>query len=636
MSKRLLVVVFLMCNALVLLADVNWVWRFGSEKGTFTTDGTIADAQGSFSFTITDFQVSLSSHDVSLIGATYTESQPTQGFMWDGSTPTQFFRDSGALTNGSNFYHDMSFLAYRFALNGGPVGTLTDNLTPVIAETALQLIPIDGPFTTDWVWSFASELGTLATDGSLDLVSEGFRFSTNEFQVVKSAFGGKVEGAPFTMNLAGFEWDGVNASEFFSDGGTVIGATFVDLGNIYSYLFDMNVLIPEGRVDVAAKRGEGGIGPAGLTLLPSAYAGDLNVMITPAMDTFCEGDSVLLSFTVAHQVGNDLDNISLMTHLPSGLTRTATAPSVSQGAYNEQSGLWDIGTLNNPQTAQLQLEVTLDSGASAMSQPLTVTTSDLMMSLVDINTTNNTGLAEMTVLQPIEISQSPSNQSLCSGEMVEFIVTASGGDPLNYQWFKDGLPLVGEVFSNFMIASLTVSDTGLYHCVITYNSSGRGLTHPCPDVATEPVLLNVYSELALESSPMSPVAQGLSPLTLSASAFCGTPAYVFEWLDLNQATSFGLGVNPILLSPAPNETTDYQVTVEDDLGEMDDFVVRVLVSENPAYLDCDGDGCNTIADIWCLATNWRMSVADDPNGDGLIDIRDFLFINTDDSLPCMP
>jgi hypothetical protein len=57
----------------------------------------------------------------SLVGATFTETQPTQGFLWNGTTATQFYRSSGALTNGSNFFNSASNLRLTFGLSGSSI-----------------------------------------------------------------------------------------------------------------------------------------------------------------------------------------------------------------------------------------------------------------------------------------------------------------------------------------------------------------------------------------------------------------------------------------------------------------------------------------------------------------------------------
>lgn len=86
-------------------AIVTWDWAFGSEAGTLTTDGTPADVAGPFTFTIDAGSFSVTSSSLTgNIGQSFIGNQQTQGFIWNGSEPTQFFRSSGTYTNGSNFF----------------------------------------------------------------------------------------------------------------------------------------------------------------------------------------------------------------------------------------------------------------------------------------------------------------------------------------------------------------------------------------------------------------------------------------------------------------------------------------------------------------------------------------------------
>jgi hypothetical protein len=61
-------------------ADVTWNWRFGSEAGTFVTDGTLHDTTGAFDFTIKTLTVT-SSVDTEDIGVVYTDQDPPSGFL---------------------------------------------------------------------------------------------------------------------------------------------------------------------------------------------------------------------------------------------------------------------------------------------------------------------------------------------------------------------------------------------------------------------------------------------------------------------------------------------------------------------------------------------------------------------------
>ena len=140
-----------------------WDWSFaGTEAGTFTTNGTVADAAGSFNFTITNFTVT-SSAITSLIGSGYTETQPPQGFLWDGTVPTQFYRSSGSFTNGSNFFVSSPAYVYGFYTSSGTaLGVLEDpNESPAVSAAALTLTvaPVPEPST------YAMALAGLACGG---------------------------------------------------------------------------------------------------------------------------------------------------------------------------------------------------------------------------------------------------------------------------------------------------------------------------------------------------------------------------------------------------------------------------------------------------------------------------------------
>ena len=144
-------------------AEVIWDWSFaGTEAGTFTTNGTVADTASSFNFTITNFTVT-SSTITSLIGSGYTVNQPLQGFLWNGTVPTEFYRSSGTLTNGSNFFVSSPAYIYGFYTSSGTAfGGLEDpNESPAVSAAALTLTvaPVPEPTT------FAMALAGLACGG---------------------------------------------------------------------------------------------------------------------------------------------------------------------------------------------------------------------------------------------------------------------------------------------------------------------------------------------------------------------------------------------------------------------------------------------------------------------------------------
>jgi hypothetical protein len=83
--------------------NLVWVWYFATERGLFVTDGSVADASVNHDFNI--FEVKISNTALpSMLDEQLIEFQPFQGFSWDGSVPTQFYRSNGSLTNGASFF----------------------------------------------------------------------------------------------------------------------------------------------------------------------------------------------------------------------------------------------------------------------------------------------------------------------------------------------------------------------------------------------------------------------------------------------------------------------------------------------------------------------------------------------------
>jgi hypothetical protein len=88
----------LMCGSQAS-ATIIWDWSFGTEAGQFVTDGNLV---GHFApadrYTVSDFILLQSAFLLpgSISGGQFDEgTQPGNGFDWDGSAPTLFFRSGG-------------------------------------------------------------------------------------------------------------------------------------------------------------------------------------------------------------------------------------------------------------------------------------------------------------------------------------------------------------------------------------------------------------------------------------------------------------------------------------------------------------------------------------------------------------
>lgn len=245
-----------------------------------------------------------------------------------------------------------------------------------------------------------------------------------------------------------------------------------------------------------------------------------------------------------------------------------------------------------------------------------------------INGTLTSNQAVLTVLTPVSIIAHPQSATRCPGDPVTFSVTANGSPTLSHQWRHDGTNIPLAVNSTYQIASVTPADAGSYDCVVT---------NPCNSVTSQAATLTVDGPLDVKIDPHHVVAQGLAYVVWDAVLVCAIPTIEVQWENLDTGYQYNLNEDPITINPIPSETTQYQVTVTDGLTrEVQQRIATLLVAVDPIYFDYDGDDCNSLADLYLLADEWRDTrpLNDDPNGDGRIEIRDFLYINLDDPGGC--
>lgn len=238
----------------------------------------------------------------------------------------------------------------------------------------------------------------------------------------------------------------------------------------------------------------------------------------------------------------------------------------------------------------------------------------------------------VSVETPVTITQQPADVTDCPGETAILSADALGSVPIEFQWYKDGSPVVdgpdlsGSTTDTLVFHTLSVNHEGWYDCLVT-NLCGSETTNPAQVIVDGPL------EVALQPTAH---AQGLDPISFVAEAICARPTLAFDFITL-PPTDFWTANDVITIGvdPPPSTSTVIEVTVTDDcLREVATASSLLLVPDNPLYFDLNGDLCNNARDLWQLCPDWRHIVMDDPNGDDTIDIRDFLYINLDDPLSC--
>lgn len=231
----------------------------------------------------------------------------------------------------------------------------------------------------------------------------------------------------------------------------------------------------------------------------------------------------------------------------------------------------------------------------------------------------STQVVELIVNQQLSFSEEPEDMSVCPEDTATFRVTATGSFPITYQWRRNGEDIPLATASSYVINNLSSADEGIYDCVVN---------NPCGELITASSTLTVDGPLEADIMA-STTAAGLQPLVLTAEIGCALPEVHFEWRDVIRGQVLAENISPFTIDPLPTETTIYELAVSDNQS-LESVTTRIplLVSANNAYLDLNGDGCNTIEDLHVVVPDWLAAEANDANEDGVIDIRDFLFIDT--------
>jgi len=81
-----------------------------------------------------------------------------------------------------------------------------------------------------------------------------------------------------------------------------------------------------------------------------------------------------------------------------------------------------------------------------------------------------------------------------SGIAVPEFVIASGLSADSYQWYRDGLPLLGEVHANLTLDTVTATDDGRYHCEAGHQMSRQVIIAESLDVTDAPLAFQANLE----------------------------------------------------------------------------------------------------------------------------------------------
>jgi hypothetical protein len=232
----------------------------------------------------------------------------------------------------------------------------------------------------------------------------------------------------------------------------------------------------------------------------------------------------------------------------------------------------------------------------------------------------------LNVDQSIAVTTQPISQTVCENATnVSFSAMANaGGDPLTYQWRKNGVNILGETASTFTIPTATFATAGNYDVLITGPSG-----YTCPSVQSAIALLTINPN-PIGSAVAQTICSGSATNVALNSTVIGT---TFTWTAAVQTTPTngtitGFSANsgtPIIQTLTNTGTTAavirYTVTPTANSCPGTPFTVDVTINPKPigsalAQAICSGSTTSIALNATVSGTtySWTAAIQTTPTG----------------------
>lgn len=167
---------------------------------------------------------------------------------------------------------------------------------------------------------------------------------------------------------------------------------------------------------------------------------------------------------------------------------------------------------------------------------------------------------EEGMIEAVAVTKSPQNKTVKVAN--SFTLTVEGtGDPITYQWYKDGTPISGAIEASYTVSAAKLTDAGTYKCELMNFGSGA------PDKG---------SSAMSEECTVTVVKDGDNPLVTSYGYDATTGVITIEYSETMDETSVSNSSNYIVKNSLEVQKTVTDLTVNDTLDTVT-FMVSDLV-----------------------------------------------------------
>jgi pectate lyase len=169
---------------------------------------------------------------------------------------------------------------------------------------------------------------------------------------------------------------------------------------------------------------------------------------------------------------------------------------------------------------------------------------------------DTSAVAQVAVNLPPTIVTGPSGQSIAGGGNFSLSVSATGVEPLSYQWTKNGEEIEGATAATLSRSNVIAGDSGDYRVTVSNHLGNR-------DSAAATVMVQLPPEIVLQPQPQNVLAGSSATFVVEA---VGAGPLSFQWFKGSTAMPGKNAATLELVGVSSADVADYSVTVSNDFG----------------------------------------------------------------------
>ena len=174
-------------------------------------------------------------------------------------------------------------------------------------------------------------------------------------------------------------------------------------------------------------------------------------------------------------------------------------------------------------------------------------------------------------LDRVAITTQPQSQTVLEGATVTFSVTATGGNPITYQWRRNGTPINNATNTTFQLFNVTTNDIANYS-VLVRNVLG--------EVASSNATLQVNVPISILEQPQSQSAGVGSTINFRVTAR-GTAPLRYQWRR-NGANIFGAMSSTLIIPDVQSDDAgNYTVVITNNFSAITSQIAVLTVQVPP-------------------------------------------------------